>query len=313
MIQYFKHEDIDKTKWDNCIDNSINNLIYAYSWYLDLVCEDWDALVEDDYISVFPLTFSTKAGISYLHQPPFCQQLGIFSTRNLSAQRISSFLRNIPHHFKLIEINLNKFNRIEDNSFITKLMRNYELDLISDYRQIFRAYSDNHRRNIEKAKESGLVFQKGIIPELVIELFRKNKGDVRKLYNGRIYRKLQRLIYELIHKGRAEVWGVRNQNNELLAGACFLITANRIIFLFSGRDNKAKEKGAMHLLIDECILQFSGRQMIFDFEGSNDEGLGRFYAGFGAKATMYLQLYINRLPFMYKTIFFSLKRIKSLF
>ena len=35
-IKYVKHKDIDKVKWDACIDNAPNALIYAYSYYLDV-------------------------------------------------------------------------------------------------------------------------------------------------------------------------------------------------------------------------------------------------------------------------------------
>ena len=63
MIQYLKHNEIDKKKWNDCIDHSVNNLIYSYSWYLDIVCPNWNALLEDDYTSIMPLTAGKKYGI----------------------------------------------------------------------------------------------------------------------------------------------------------------------------------------------------------------------------------------------------------
>ncbi|OIP03307.1 MAG: hypothetical protein AUJ97_04685 [Bacteroidetes bacterium CG2_30_32_10] len=59
-IRYLKHKEIDKDKWDNCIEKAFNGIIYAYSWYLDIVSENWDALIEDDYKTVFPLTQKKK-------------------------------------------------------------------------------------------------------------------------------------------------------------------------------------------------------------------------------------------------------------
>ena len=47
-IQYLSHEQIDKAKWDQCIDNASNGLIYAYSFYLDTMADNWDALVLND-------------------------------------------------------------------------------------------------------------------------------------------------------------------------------------------------------------------------------------------------------------------------
>ena len=48
---------VDKVKWDNCIQSSINRNIYACSWYLDIVCQNWTCLVYGDYELVFPIVF----------------------------------------------------------------------------------------------------------------------------------------------------------------------------------------------------------------------------------------------------------------
>jgi hypothetical protein len=79
MITYLTHKEIDFEKYDRCIDLSLNGIVYAYSWYLDMVTDDWDILVEDDYKSVMPLPKRKKFGIHYIYQPFFVQQLGVFS------------------------------------------------------------------------------------------------------------------------------------------------------------------------------------------------------------------------------------------
>jgi hypothetical protein len=79
MINYLKHTEIDKALWDECIAQSVNRRVYAFSWYLDIVCPGWDALVGDNYMHVFPLTHRRKWGVGYLYQPFFAQQLGLFS------------------------------------------------------------------------------------------------------------------------------------------------------------------------------------------------------------------------------------------
>ncbi len=59
MINYLKHDQIDQQRWDDCIAHAPNGLVYAWSWYLDIVHPGWEALVEivdDKYLSVMPLT-----------------------------------------------------------------------------------------------------------------------------------------------------------------------------------------------------------------------------------------------------------------
>ena len=55
MIVYHKNNEIDREQWDNCIRNTPGAKPYAYSWYLDIMAPGWQALVDDDYDSVFPV------------------------------------------------------------------------------------------------------------------------------------------------------------------------------------------------------------------------------------------------------------------
>jgi len=170
-INYLKQHEINVTKWDNCIAGSINGIVYAYSWYLDVVCETWEALVYGDYETVMPLTLGKKYGISYLYQPPFSQQLGIFSSQNLSEEIVICFIKSIPKKYSFIEINLNKFNLINRDSNI-KVKQNitYELELIKDYESLFRRYNKNTIRNIRKAVQNKISVVPGLKPNDVINL-----------------------------------------------------------------------------------------------------------------------------------------------
>ena len=77
-IQHLIHSEIDKIKWDACIDKARNGLIYGYSIYLDHMAKHWNGLVLNDYETVMPLIWNKKYGITYCYQPPFTQQFGLF-------------------------------------------------------------------------------------------------------------------------------------------------------------------------------------------------------------------------------------------
>ena len=312
MIKYLKNHEIDSTKWDNCIKNSINGLVYAYSWYLDIVCEKWDALVEDDYISVFPLTYNVKANIHYLFQPVFSQQLGVFSVQGISAEKTNEFFNAIPEKFKLIEINLNKLNDINLSKFTKHEWLTHELELINSYENIFQNYSSNAKRNIKKAYNKKVSISKNLKPEDVISLFRNNKGkDINSLHD-KDYERLSRLIYKCIYFNKVSIYGAYTSKNELCAGAFFVESNKRAIFLFSGTSAEARENGAMSFLIDSYIKENSQKEMILDFEGSNDENLARFYKSFGAKEYYYLHIYLNRLQLLQKMMIRTLKSIRKM-
>jgi len=297
LIVFLKHSEIDKDKWDDCISQAFNGNIYVYSWYLDLVHEDWDALVEDDYQRVMPLTLNKKFGITYYYQPFFTQQFGVFSISLLNPDIVNDFIENIPAHVKLIDVNFNSFNKIDNKIYEITLNSNYVLDLINEYPKLASGYSTNTKRNLQKSFKNELTFMKGVKPEDVISLFRNNKGaDITK-WSDKNYIVLQRIIYTSIHKGMGFTCGVFTKYNELCSAAFILKEHNRIIFLFSGSNTAARSNGAMTFLIDSIIRNNSPGGKVFDFEGSNDENLARFYKGFGAKNTTYTRLNINKLTF----------------
>lgn len=311
MIKYLKYDLIDKQKWDNCIDNAFNGSIYAYSWYLDIVCEEWDALVEGDYESVFPIPFKKKMGIHIIYQPFFTQQLGVFTRSKLTPDIVNEFLEAIPSRFKLIDLNLNIHNQIDLSGFSHHLMVNHELDLISDYEQLRKNYSTNTRRNLIKAEKSDLFIVKEVKPDDIIELFRENRGKGIKVLKEFNYLRLRRLIYTCIYRDAGKVYAAYTSENELCAGAVFIESHRKPVFIFSGQSEKGKEKRAMFLLIDHFIKEHANKHLTLDFDGSNDEALSRFYKGFGSTRIDYLRISRNTLPLYNKVALKIYRKLKS--
>ena len=70
---------MDIAKWDACVCNSNNGLIYATSVYLNFMSDDWNGIVVNNYDCVMPIPWRKKFGIRYCYDVPFVQQLGWFS------------------------------------------------------------------------------------------------------------------------------------------------------------------------------------------------------------------------------------------
>src|SRR5690606_37392547 len=115
-MKYVFHTAIDKNKWDACIQHSKNSLIYAKSFYLDIVSPGWDALIAGDYEFIMPLTPRKKIGIAYLAQPAFTQQLGIFSKKNIEPKTILNFITLARSKFKFAELMFNFANEFPPNN-----------------------------------------------------------------------------------------------------------------------------------------------------------------------------------------------------
>src|SRR5262245_52449819 len=103
-LQYLHRSEVDTIKWDQCINEAHNGLMYACSFFLDHMAGNWDALVLGDYEAVMPLPWRKKFGIYYLYQPFVTASLGVFSANAIDKELMETFLNSIPAKFKLIEI-----------------------------------------------------------------------------------------------------------------------------------------------------------------------------------------------------------------
>ena len=309
MIQYLQHSQIDKTKWDATIAECGN--IYAYSWYLDIVHPNWEALVGDDYQSVMPLTGGKKFGINYLYQPYFVQQLGVFSKSQMSAETTTAFLKAIPAKYRFAEIRLNEGNTFEEDMQGVEYHRNVLLDLNQDYQTIYSNYHTNTKRNLTKAENNNLQLVNSVIPYHVVALFTDNRGALLDKWGDAEYARLTYLAKTAVNRGDAFVLGVSEKGvGQLICAAIFMKTNDRITFLFSGLTVEGKQRQAMTYLLDQVIQKYANQPITFDFEGSDDENLARFYLGFGGQEVKYPSYTFNRLSPLGKALLKIWKRKK---
>jgi len=295
LIRYLTHNEIDFQKWDECIKQSFQNNIFAYSWYLNIVAENqWDALVEGDYNSIMPLPWRKKLGFYYIYQPFFAPQLGLYSKIKTKQNSVKEFLSAIPVKFKFVDISLNEVAIVPEMFSATNKLTQV-LDLSPDYDQIQNNYSDNLKRNIKKAFKAKLQI-KPVTSKEIIELFKKSLGDTLKEFKKQDLIRLFKLMEYCTTNGKGTGLGVFEPEGELQAAGFFIQSDNRIIYLKGAGTESGKKNGAMHYLMDTVIRERTYKNFIFDFGGSNVESLSRFYKSFGAIDCVYLQIKKNTLP-----------------
>ncbi len=293
-IRYLKNKEINLKSWDNCISNSFNGILYAYSWYLDILSEGWEALVYDDYKIVMPLTKKTKKGISYLAQPFFTQQLGVFSLEKLNAEIVEIFYKTIPRKYILIDINFNSFNKINFQNVEKNIRKTYLLDLIQDYECTKKNYSKNIKKNIKKANKNGITIRNSVVPNDLINLFKENVN--LKEFKEKEYNNIRKLMSIARRKKIGMFYSAYTKENNLCGASFFISIKNRVFYLFSASSKEGREKSAMFALIDNFIRSNSRKNLTLDFEGSNIEGIAYFYKGFGSKPSYYTNVRKNKLP-----------------
>lgn len=296
-IKYLPHQEIDKKKWDECIKSADNGLIYAYSFYLDMMAANWDALVWDDYHFVMPLPWKKKFTISYLYQPFLTAQLGIFG-KGINPQMVEGFIHAIPAEFRLIEMPLNAGNHPAKHKHVID-RNNYVLDLRSAYENIYNQYNENTKRNIKKSAQAGSRIITDFDVEELISLAVGQMKEYEKESKDNVKR-FRKSYEHLHHNNGACTYGVVSASEQLTAAAAFFKFHNRAYYILVGNHPESKAAGASHALIDGFIKDHAGQELVLDFEGSDIPGLAQFYSGFGAVNEKYPFLKINRLPFYLK-------------
>lgn len=294
-IEYITRDKIDPVKWNNCIDTAKNGLIYGYSYYLDHMAIQWDALVMNDYEAVMPLTWNRKYGILYLYQPFLAAQLGVFGN-DISAEILEAFLNYIPGKFRYWDIYLNHRNVFTLNSFKLYQRNNYVLDLNKPYEELYKAYRENIVRNIKKSGQLGCTAGKDLDVERVIDLAVRQMKTYTKESMENVTR--FRALYNYLHRQeQAMTYGIFSPKDELLSSCVFFFGNQRAYYILVGNHPDGRTVGASHALIDAFIKDHAGKSMLLDFEGSDIRNLAFFYSSFGGEEERYAGIRLNRLPF----------------
>lgn len=302
MLRYLSHHQINRLVWDNCVAASGQRIVYAFSWYLDTVCKQWDAVVEEqdgNYVSVFPLPLGRWFGQLGVLQPYFTQQLGLFTTAESQEREVKDYLAYIPEKYKGIYLQLNTANTLVAASLPAYAVQErvtYLVSLEAGYSALRQRYSTNQKRNLKKAVAAGVQLSSGEDVRALIQLFKETKGRELREVKEKHYIILAKLYRALQEHEAAAIVQVTDASGNLLAAALLVLQPDKIIFLFGASSEAGKGCGAMAFLLDNIIQQHAGSKRVLDFEGSMVPSVAKFYANFGATPVPYVSITRQHTP-----------------
>jgi hypothetical protein len=300
-IKYIPYKEIDKIKWDNCIINAANSLIYVHSFYLDnCTANKWDALVINDYEAVMPITYRKKYGIGYLYQPYFLQQAGIFSAKKINEQLVKLFLIEIKSRFQFAEINLNYATSLLSYDKVKCTERNnFILSLNNTYKNISKKFNSNFIRNIKQASKHGFTYEKVEAPDELIDLYKKLYGARFKLVKKSDYDALK-INCKILLTNNNLVLRKASINGKIYAAIILLKDAKRLYNIAPSVTEEGKKLSANHFLYNSIIEEFAGQDVMLDFEGSDLKGIANFYKSMNPINEKYVSIKYNNLPKLVK-------------
>jgi hypothetical protein len=294
-IRYIKHNEIDFKKWDKCIKKAINGSIYGYSWFLNTVSATWDALIDENYENVMPLTYRSILGLKVLCQPHFATNLGVYSSQILECETVNRFIAAIPDEFRYIRINLNKYNKLTIDNLKIKRDIHYELDLIESYEKIQRKYSENLKQKIALARQHNV----SVVPSLnssdLVHLFQKSKTKLWNLVFPKRVHDLKMLVSTAIRYRVGQVYGAYANGNNLCAAAFIIFSHQKATLLFLGFNKIALKQHALEIIIDEFIKLQAEQNLTLRFEFASRKKFAGIYTGFGGRRYQFMNIRQNRL------------------
>ena len=293
LIKYIQREHLDEEKYNDCIENSIQSNSYAFSWYLDIVCDNWDVLVLDDYEAVMPIPWRKKYGIKYVYPPLWVLQLGVYSNEAINE---NEFLTHLFSTFKFVELRMNTHNNFELYSEFLQLKQCQKLVLNTTYSSILSKYRKDRKKDLQKATKADLIEKWNDHPSNLIELFKNNIGKRTPNIKENDYQNLEKLIAICIQKKVGEILAVYDKKNKLVASVFLLKHKNSITKLISSTNLKDRKNGANTFLIDRVIFKYHKDFSVFNFGGSSIKSVASFSKSFGAETEKYHQLKMNKLP-----------------
>ncbi|MEH0158308.1 hypothetical protein V6R21_29905 [Limibacter armeniacum] len=310
MIRYYKNEEIDREKWDKCICDSSQFVIYAMSWYLDACEHTWDALIEEgegNYISVMPFHVRKKYGIRYIHQDPMCDQLGFFSIKGSDVE-----VHFIAWLSKQKYVALYQFNVENSNSslqyFDTISTCTHYLELNQPYKEIRKRYSKGRKSALKKSLRRCQWLTDYPRADILLSLFNENVAPKIEGFLPYQIQFIEKLINNLYQRGVGEYYIVMGPNEEPLATAFFVKFKNKIVYLFGASSSKGYEHESMTFLLDSVIKKYSETSLILDFKGGDILSQGRYYRSFGAERHLYMGVCIDNFGYLVK----KAKKMKGL-
>ena len=286
-------QNINAQLWDNCLREHHAPIYLKYN-YLNAMSTNWVGLVLGNYDGIMPICFKQKWGIKYTYTPAFIQQLGWVGE---------------PIEIKILEKTIYDFVKYGDIMFnyqhkfsIPKLQEktNLIIPLNTAYENIFSNYSFDLKQNLKKATKENVLYQSSSEIELAISLYKYMYAERLEKTTQKDFEHFLNLCLQLNETENCLVRKVLNNNNELLAIALLLKDDFRIYNIANSTTELGRKTAANHFLIDCILKELAASNLIFDFEGSDIEGVKSFYQNFGALNQHYFHWHFNKLWFLPK-------------
>lgn len=284
--------------------------LFFQPWWLDIVSNNWQVAVseiDEKSIGIWVYTLEKKIGVSIIRNPLLTPYLGPYlnidsklsATKRLQVEEkmVSSLMKALPP-WDFIEVlclpSFNNFFSLHLHGLKNIQRLTYHIDLTQEIEQLFLAIDAKQRSAIRQAeRELQLEDAATYIPT-----FYQYYQQTLQL-KGKPYPYSEDLFHNIIHhsldRKQAFFKAAKNQNGAITAIVFAPYDHQSMYLLLTSTNKDARHNGAVAFLIWQAIVFAKAHGLkIFDFEGSMDGGIEKFFRSFGGNRTSYIQATSNQ-------------------
>ena len=289
MIKRILYQNIDFSKYEICVENSVQKNFYARKEILDHLCDTWELLILGDYEYVMPIPIRRKYGVKVVIMPLFCQQLGVFSSET-NPSKEQAFLKFLSANYRVAYYAFNHQNSFVDS---LKLRKNYFIEK-TEYTLLRKAYFKGRKSTVKVAqylqfKEIPLAEELNFIQNNFKGL--EKKGDLAKFFNYLNF-------LEVNHQLRIFA---SYKENSITNAAIIISQDNSFSLLGLINHEDFKQDNGASFLIDKILKDYI-QEKLFNFMGSSIRGIEVFFKSFGSQLQEYAVVENSKLDLV-KNIF----------
>lgn len=282
--------------------------VFLQYWWMDAVCADWDVAIAmngDKVAGIWPYNKEQKIGVSIIRTPkltpyqgPFVlypQDLKAANKDGFEHETIAALIKQLPDA-KVWDVSLlpglKQAGLLKANGFSISSRQTFLIDVLQDEQALLGNMKESLRRNIKAAVADLTIAQDNDAIAILFEYQKHtlNKKDVMQTHS---LADMQRLMQLCIANNCGAIYTAK-QGLDIVAVIWNVWDANCSYYFMGAQKPDNDNYKAMPALLWRCIKEAKARgNACFDMEGSMDQGVERFFRGFGAQRELYLTLQKN--------------------
>lgn len=281
--------------------------VFAQPWWLDAVCpQGWEVVLAEKgglITGVWPFYLQKKIGVSLLRTPVLTPYLGpvVFFPGDLSSSNRDGFEHEVITQLagqlpgaQVWHLNLppglKQAGLFAGQGLRIGARQTFLLDLALPQEVLFQGFKESLRRGIRQAAHHYVVTNEpALLPRL--HQFHKSTLEGKQQQQHHSEETLAALMAAAVAHQCSHLYAAHDLKGELQALLWNVWDGERSYYLMGARNPASDSHRAMSLLLWQAIKEAQARgNKYFDFEGSMDPGVERFFRKFGARRELYLVL-----------------------